>query len=191
MSKVRDSNESLSSFMDGELDDHAGMLDKLKNCDATKACWLRYHMIRDTLRDGRRPANLSADFSGRVMRALENEPVIMNPRFARYRAASFRRHMFKPAAGLAIAASVAAITVFGMRTFYMPDAQPDFNIAANSSSPAHPLVVSSNEGAISRVADRPQDDDLNSYLLEHMEHSAAGVQGMMPYVRLAGFEDSQ
>jgi negative regulator of sigma E activity len=185
MSKVRDLNESLSSFMDGELDEHAGVLDNLKNCNETKACWLRYHMIRDTLRDSRRPANLSADFSSRIMRALETEPVIMN------RAASFRRHMFKPAAGLAIAASVAAITVFSMRTFYMTDTQSDFNVAANSASPTHPLVVSSTEGAVSRVADRPQDDDLNSYLLEHMEHSAAGVQGMMPYVRLAGFEDSQ
>jgi negative regulator of sigma E activity len=175
MSKVRDLNESLSSFMDGELDEHAGVLDNLKNCNETKACWLRYHMIRDTLRDSRRPANLSADFSSRIMRALETEPVIMN------RAASFRRHMFKPAAGLAIAASVAAITVFSMRTFYMTDTQSDFNVAANSAT----------EGAVSRVADRPQDDDLNSYLLEHMEHSAAGVQGMMPYVRLAGFEDSQ
>lgn len=188
MSKVQDFNESLSSFMDGELAEHKAILDKLKSCSETKACWLRYHMIRDTLRDSR-PGALSADFSSRVMRALESEPVIVSPRFGRYRD-SFRRHMFKPAAGLAIAASVAAITVFTMQTFYMQDSQPDFSVAAKSAPPAYPVTTAS-ETVSSRVADKPQDDDLNSYLLEHMEHSAAGVQGMMPYVRLAGFEDSQ
>lgn len=188
MSKVQDFDESLSSFMDGELAEHTAILDKLKNCNETKACWLRYHMIRDTLRDSR-PVTLSADFSGRVMRALESEPVIINSRFARYRY-SFRRHMFKPAAGLAIAASVAAITVFTMQTFYMQDTQTDFSVAANSAPPAYPATAVSSE-VPSRVADKSQDEDLNSYLLEHMEHSAAGVQGMMPYVRLAGFEDSQ
>lgn len=190
MRKMQDLNENLSSFMDGELGDHGAVLDKLKNCHETKACWLRYHVIRDTIRDSR-SINLSADFSGRVMRALDNEPVIFNPRFSRYRA-SFRRHMFKPAAGLAIAASVAAITVFTMQTFYMPEA--GFEVASGT-SPAYPVanVSSPNEFSVPRAAtaDRQSDDELNSYLLEHMEHSAAGVQGMMPYVRLAGFEDNQ
>lgn len=189
MSKMQDFNESLSSFMDGELAEHTAILDRLKNCNETKACWLRYHMIRDALRDSH-PVNLSADFSSRVMRALESEPVVINPRFARYRA-SFRRQMFKPAAGIAIAASVAAITVFTMQSFYMSDSRTDFNLAANSADTSYPVAVVSSEAAISPVADKPQDDDLNSYLLEHMEHSAVGVQGMMPYVRLTGFEDSQ
>lgn len=192
MSKMQDFNESLSSFMDGELDDHAAVLEKLKNCEETKACWLRYHVIRDTLRDSR-TFNFSADFSNRVMHALTNEPVIVNPRFARYRA-SLRRHLFKPAAGLAIAASVAAITVFTMQTFYMRDAQEGFNVASNPAAPAYPIAnVSPSDSPVSHVAatERQHDDDLNSYLLEHMEHSAAGVQGMMPYVRLAGFEDTQ
>lgn len=192
MSKMHDINESLSGFMDGELHENKAILDKLKNCNETKARWLRYHVIRDTLRDSR-PFNLSADFSNRVMQALANEPVMVNPGFAGYRA-SLRRHLFKPAAGLAIAASVAAITVFTMQTFYMQDSQEGFNIASNPAAPAYPVAnVSTNESPISPVAatDRQHDDDLNSYLLEHMEHSAAGVQGMMPYVRLAGFEDSQ
>ncbi|HEX5057676.1 MAG TPA: sigma-E factor negative regulatory protein [Gammaproteobacteria bacterium] len=185
MSKMQDFSESVSSFMDGELGDHSAVLDKLKNCKETKACWLRYHMIRDTLRDSR-PVNLSADFSSRVMNALASEPLIINPRFSRYRA-SFRRHLFKPAAGLAIAASVAAITVFTMQTFYMPNSQSAFNVAANSATPVYPVAtVSSNEPRVDK-----QDDDLNSYLLEHMEHSGGSVQGVMPYVRLAGFEDSQ
>ena len=186
MSKMQDVNESLSSFMDGELGDNTAVLDKLKSCKETKACWLRYHMIRDTLRDSR-PVNLSADFSSRVMNALESEPVIINPRFSRYRA-SFRRHLFKPAAGLAIAASVAAITVFTMQAFYMSGSHPAFNVAANP-TPTYPVAaVSSNE---SRVAEKQQDDDLNSYLIEHMEHAGGSVQGVMPYVRLAGFEDNQ
>src|SRR5688572_25829901 len=136
MSKMQNLNESLSCFMDGELHDHTAILSKLKSCNETKSSWLRYHVIRDTLRDNR-SVNLSTDFSSRVMRALESEPVIMSPRFSRYRA-SFRKHMFKPAAGLAIAASVAAITVFTMQTFYMPASQPGFNVAANV-APVQPI----------------------------------------------------
>jgi sigma-E factor negative regulatory protein RseA len=186
MSKMQEQNESLSCFMDGELKDHTAILDKLKSCKETKSNWLRYHVIRETLRDGR-SVNLSTDFSSRVMRALETEPVIINPRFPRYQAA-FRKHLLKPVAGLAIAASVAAITVLTMQTFYMPGSQSDF-IASNSS----PIPASSVEDdRLSTVATAEKnDDDLHSYLLEHMEHSAAGVQGVMPYVRLAGFEDNQ
>jgi sigma-E factor negative regulatory protein RseA len=191
MSKMQDLNESLSCFMDGELHDHAAILSKLKNCNETKSSWLRYHLIRDTLRDSR-SVNLSTDFSSRVMRALESEPIIISPRFSRYRS-GFRKHMFKPAAGLAIAASVAAITVFTMQTFYMPDSQPGFNVASNA-VPLQPIPAAASPDDTrlpAVVAAERHDDDLNSYLLEHMEHSAAGVQGMMPYVRLTGFEDSQ
>jgi negative regulator of sigma E activity len=150
-------------------------------------------VIRDTLRDSR-PAGLSSDFSARVMGALANDPVIFNTRFPGYRAA-FRRHMFKPVAGLAIAASVAAITVFTMQTFYMPDSQPGFNVASNA-SPAYAIPAASDDTSATRLpvtaSDRQYEDDLNSYLLEHMEHSEAGrVQSMMPYVRLTGFEDNQ
>lgn len=191
MSKMQDLNESLSCFMDGELKDHTALLDKLKNSSETKASWFRYHVIRDTLRDSR-SVNLSADFSSRVMQALESEPTIINPRFFRYQAA-FRKRMLKPVAGLAIAASVAAITVFTMQTFYMPDSRTGLNVAS-SASPVQPIPTSSPDDphlAATVSAEKQHDDDLNSYLLEHMEHSAAGVQGMMPYVRLAGFEDSQ
>jgi sigma-E factor negative regulatory protein RseA len=186
MTKMQDLDENLSSFMDGELDDHRTVLDKLKNCAETKACWLRYHLIRDTIRDSR-AINLSADFSGRVMRALDRDPVIINPRFS---GSSLRRRLFRPVAGLAIAASVAAVTVFTMRAFYMSEA--GFELASGT-APAAGVSSFKVAGGAPRVAaaDRQNEEELNSYLLEHMEHSAAGVQGMMPYVRLAGFEDSQ
>jgi sigma-E factor negative regulatory protein RseA len=192
MNKTQDLSESLSCFMDGELSDHSAILDKLNHCNETKSCWFRYHVIRDTLRDSR-PASLSADFSTRVMQALASEPTVLNPRFSHYRA-SFRRHMFKPVAGLAIAASVAAITVFTMQTFYMPDS--GLNVASNT-SPAYTIAAASSDDTSAThlpvtASDKQYDDDLNSYLLEHMEHSEAGsVQSMMPYVRLTGFEDSQ
>ncbi|HEY3488370.1 MAG TPA: sigma-E factor negative regulatory protein [Gammaproteobacteria bacterium] len=194
MSKIQDRNESISCFMDGELDDHTAILDKLNQCNETKSCWQRYHLIRETLRDNG-SVQLSEDFSSRVMQALANEPVILNPRFSRYRIpGAIRKHMLKPVAGLAIAASVAAATVVTMQAVYLPNAQTGFNVATTSS--LHPIPDSSTDDAsrlpIVVAADGQGDEHLNSYLLEHMEHSAAGgVQGMMPYVRLAGFENGQ
>jgi sigma-E factor negative regulatory protein RseA len=190
MSENKDQSrqEFLSCLMDGELGDSKQTMEQLSRCGEAKSFWLNCHIIRDAIRDSQ-PSRLPHNFSERVMQALESEPVIFSPGAMR------RLRVLKPVAGLAIAASVAAVTVFGIRAYYMPDGQQTTGQFAATSSvqtvPAESVTLAQSPSQ-QPAAPSKYDDELNAYVLGHMEHAAAGrVQGMMPYVRLTEFEDSQ
>lgn len=195
-------NEQLSCFMDGELKDLDAVTNALGNREV-HACWRRYHVIRDILRDSR-PVRLPNDFCVRLMQALESEPAIFNPRMSRPRKPSFTRHILKPVAGLAIAASVATVTVVLWQNVYLSPATDSYSVAANTpNTPSRDLpkvLAAQNPGmglpGVAKVADEDgaasEEDSLNAYLIRHMEYtSAGGGTGMLPYVRLAGYDNSQ
>lgn len=180
--------EQLSCFMDGEADRNLKQV-IAHHDEETRSCWRRYHLIRDVLRDGQ-PLKLSSGFCDRVMQALESEPVIFCPN--RISRARFASKVLKPVAGLAIAASVAAVTVFSLQTLYLSPSDAPLTVAATAPQPA--ASAPGNLAAVSGRADTrvSEDDNLDAYLIGHMEHaSAAGAQGIMPFVRLAGYERSQ
>lgn len=208
--------ERVSSFMDGE----AGEVPEVLCTDnAAKGCWRRYHLIREVLRDSK-PACLSGRFNARLMQALENEPVIMAPRLLKPRNRLPAR-LLKPAAGLAIAATVAAVAVVGFQNLgYPPGVVNQPRTAATDAGVENDINTGVATGGGSRnvqLADAPAsrpapavnqrtfvsapggtgeerqaDDSLNGYLLEHMEQSTGGhAPGMLPYVRLAGYENNR
>ena len=101
--------EQLSAFMDDELD---GMDDNqvgqmLKDPEALEV-WSRYHLISDGLRRSL-PEHPDQDLAGKVSAAVAQEPAIVAP--IRRRSRSFAR----PAAGFAIAASVAMLAILGVQ----------------------------------------------------------------------------
>ena len=190
-------NEQLSCFMDGELKDIHAVKNALGSREV-RACWHRYHLIRDILRDSR-PVKLSNDFCFRLMQTLENEPIIFNPRTLRSRKLPFAKNILKPVAGLAIAASVATVTVFLLQDVYLSPAGDGFTVAANTPR-VEPAKLALNEGrnagsgmavAVEGEGTVSEDDSLNAYLIRHMEYASAGGTGMLPYVRLAGYDSSQ
>lgn len=185
--------------MDGELKDLQAVTNAVENRE-THACWHRYHMIRDILRDSR-PVKLSGDFCFRVMQALESEPTVFNRHTPRSRKSPFTRNIIKPVAGLAIAASAAAVTVFLLQNVYLSPVGDAYTAAANvplSDSPK--VAVNQNQSAgsagmavvVEGEGGVIEDESLNAYLIRHMEYaSAGGGTGMLPYVRLAGYDNSQ
>ena len=112
------SDEQVSALIDGELDEHEchSAVDKLLTQGDMRKAWGRYHLIRDTLNHGL-PNGVDHDFSSRVMAALENEPTVLAP--PTRVGSSWRRHV----AGLAVAASVAAVAVMGVQFMYQQDGQ--------------------------------------------------------------------
>lgn len=197
MSDKQSRYEQLSCLMDGELDQAAAMINSCNN--ELKNTWRRYHLIRDICRDAQM-LHLPDDFSSRVMSALEAEPVVFNPRPVS-RPQSWTSHkLFKPVAGLAIAATVAAITLVSLQNLYLPTEQNSIAVVANQQQsgslktlPAANNIAGSNLVTVSKKEERViEDDGLNAYLIGHMEHaSSAGAQGISPYVRLAGYDKSQ
>ncbi|HEX7026774.1 MAG TPA: sigma-E factor negative regulatory protein [Gammaproteobacteria bacterium] len=190
-------NEHLSCFMDGELEDIHSVQSALGSREV-HACWHRYHIIRDILRDSR-PVKLSNDFCSRLMQSLENEPAVFNPRPFRSRKLPFNHSILKPVAGLAIAASVATVTVFLLQNVYLSPAGNGVPVVASApQTESSMLALNERRNTGSGVApvavegeEVIEDDSLNAYLIRHMEYASSGGTGMLPYVRLAGYDSSQ
>lgn len=185
--------EQVSCCIDGESTTY---LAKISRSAKARACWCRYHFIRTVMRENQ-TTTIAEDFHHRVMQALENEPTILAPKLIKHRT-SISRQIIKPIAGLAIAASVAAVTVMGFQNLYSGQSSSTLLTSlAPSTPPVNQESVLTNKMISSQaekvLASDALGDDLDTYLLGHMEQSMGGgsAQGMLPYVRLAGFDESQ
>ncbi len=181
--------EQLSAFIDGEhKTDH--VLDKLIHDEEMKQTWARYHLIGDCLRDNM-PEQISNRVSQSVSQALQNEPTVLAP--------TKKQFNFKPLAGFAIAASVAMVAVFTIQTdndVISPSTNaptiatitPAQTETFNFSQPqALPAAVTHSDTPESIANER-----LNNYLLNHNEYrSNAGMNGIMPYVRMVTIETQE
>jgi len=209
------SDERISALVDGELDqqEHQAVVDELLAHGENRKVWGRYHLIGDTLKRSL-PGGIDHDFSSRVMAALENEPTVLAP--MPQTKSSWRQR----AAGLAVAASVAAVAVLGVQFMYqqdgqtpasqmaqipaslLPISQAQQNIArANTrqgvqqSLRANIQTVTQSSGAANHVS-RPVKrahpySRLNKYLVDHNQQAPrAAVQGMIPYARIVAYPNS-
>ncbi len=114
-------NEKLSLLMDGELSDEEldALLDQVGEDAELRDAWGRQHLASAVLQEPAGVVAVNGGFADRVMRALEAEddqPAAPTERKvvslgARREARWQRRRWQRPVAGLAIAASVAAVAV--------------------------------------------------------------------------------
>ncbi len=184
--------EEISALIDGEHGHGTqAAIDHLCKDEHLRHIWARYHLISDCLK-GHLPKRVSTEMGDRVRRALEEEPAILAPQ------RSVHRYL-KPVAGLAIAASVAAVAILGIQHSRAPIGGTDKEqIAAIQVAPTgaqqftfaprqlvrHTQMVSSEKvDAKSR---------LNSYLVNYDEQRAsAGKHGILPYVRIVAHEKQE
>ena len=198
------SDERISALMDGELDEqlHHSTADELLNKDEARETWSRYHLISDTLRQ-QLPNGIDNQFSSRVMAALDDEPTVLAPPAARTSTLTQRL------AGLAVAASVAAVAVMGVQFIYQEDGQAPVEQIAKTSTTSLPNTSLANRvptsQALAQAAARQNiqtvtqsmnpakpalpakrfPPNLNKYLVDHNQQTArAAVQGVMPYARI-------
>lgn len=163
----------------------------------------RYRLIGDLMRDESMRIVPVAD---RVRRALRDEPTIMAPR---------RREgpqWLRPAAGLAVAASVAAVAVVVAPQFINPQQEPVR--AVEISAPPSQLAASSSQVAMTprardvqlvaaaapadvQDADGPRwkalnadlEDRLNRLVIEHQEFGGrTGVNGPVPHIGFVSYD---
>lgn len=196
--------KSLSALVDGELSAEEGnsLIRKLCKDDELKAQWEREHRVRDAMQGQLNPM-LDAGFADRVSAAIADEPVIIAPQAAPAEQPKPAPRQFnKPFAGLAIAATVAAVSMLVLQVFdggqspALSPAAPQLASGAPLSNPANPAVrLVSSPGtywsAPAKAAERDVELEqrLNMYLSDHMEHATIGkVHGMLPYSRLVGYD---
>jgi sigma-E factor negative regulatory protein RseA len=104
--------EQVSTFLDGELPDSESelLLKRLTRDADLRASFGRYALIGETLRGASR-APVSRGFAARVNRAIDGEPGTAIPQVMR----TARSRWWKPVAGAAVAASVAAVAVVALQ----------------------------------------------------------------------------
>lgn len=176
-------NEQLSALADDELSvpEQALLLRRLAQDAALRDEWERIHLMRDALHN-ELPSRMGPSLSARVMAALEDEPApAVSGGWRR-----LSRRIAKPLAGLAVAASVAAMAIVGLEQLMGPGQE--------SVAPAPRLAaVDTPATQVSGTRwDQPEmGSRLNAYLVNHSEHTGSSLQGMMNYVRIAGYDAQQ
>lgn len=182
--------ETLSSAMDGASDSLDGTtLAAIAADEGARSTWARYHLIGDVMRDSLVEVAPS-EFSERLRVEIATEPTVLAPQRQ-------GRPMLRPVAGFAIAASVAAMAVFGIRQMTSEqqlDAAPAVAVSAPLAGGDALLAAETRRIEADPVVDPVEETfhsqrRLNSYLVKFNEQrSSLGVPGVNPYVRIVGFE---
>jgi negative regulator of sigma E activity len=200
-------DERISALIDGELDayEQHKAVDELLAHDKNRKAWGRYHLISDTLKHSL-PGSIDHDFSSRVMAALDDEPTVLAP--------SSRASWGQRAAGLAVAASVAAVAVLGVQFMYQQDSQAPVAQLAQQGSPAQDTTLMAKKNAqrvgmqanVQTVTESATTagnasigvkkglkrfhPHLNKYLVDHNQQRSRTVQGVVPFARIVAYPNS-
>lgn len=186
MAGHHDIRECLSALMDGQASEAeaAHVLERLEQEPELAKAWERYHLIRAVLNRGLGPVLVNG-LSERVAHEISRLPA--PPDVSRWR--SNRRAAARWAGGLALAASLAGLTILGVRwlvpTEQLGDPGP---LVVGVSAPAEVVRA----GVTRWEPGEPEIADLlNTYLVQHNEISpAANMQGVMSYGRFVGYDNS-
>jgi len=170
-------NEELSALVDGESSEleRERVLRALRSDPTMRAAWDRYHLVRTAIRR-ELDVMVGPTVADRVQARLQDEKPEHTGAWSR------TPRLFKAAAGLAIAASVAVVAVL--------------NIAPMSSLPGTLAKSDTARKPASSVADASptpseQQRALNPYLVRHGEVApAAGMSGMLSHVRVVGYDNN-
>lgn len=187
-----DIREQLSALADDELSEveRPLLLGRLQRDRQLRACLGRYHLIGEVMRGGDVPA-ATLGVADRVQQALTGDAPL-------HAAHARRAAWWKPVAGLAVAASVALVAVLSVTSLRTGDNTAQVPTLASTQSPPAGTATASLASVTEAPSDRwdrldPHiDKRLSGYLVNHNEYAASrGVQGVMPYVRIVGYDTGE
>lgn len=174
--------EHLSALVDGEISRETSrfLVKRLGNDVELRSTWARYHLVRDCLRhqDG---SIAGDDLCSRISSVLEQEQ-------PRKPSRSIPTGWLKPAAGLAIAASVAlmAVVAVGPGTSGSPQGTGELaeqSTAEPFTSPQSLIPAPSSRQASLSTGAGSADQKMNSYLLRHYQATrATSDKGFVTFV---------
>lgn len=180
MSNTDDMKEKLSALVDDELDDleERRVMKALEKDAGLRQTWERYHLVRSALHQ-ELDAFVPSDMAARVAAQIESEPADVS--------LSRRRRTARMVGTLAMAASVAAIAIAGVQWFHRPAASPTAELVAAQPAPENFIRAGTTRWD---VKEPETESTLNVFLVEHNEFaSSSGIGGMMPYVRVVGYDN--
>jgi sigma-E factor negative regulatory protein RseA len=181
-------------MVDDELDRFGvrTTVDELVKDERMRRTWDRYHLIGEAMR-GQHVRGCDEAFIARIQEQIKQSAAEAEARAA--------PGWLRPVSGLAIAASVAAVALFGLRSVQGPELggaqmaqEGDQAVIARNAEPLPPIAPPQLAGQWSPV---DHDDvirlspGLNSYLVSHTEHAATSTPVPYPRVRIVGFSRAE
>lgn len=199
-------DEQVSAFLDDELDEQElrDFMQDLKRSSVSDAEQLRrYQLIRDVLNDELNQSSF-IDISAAVHRTIEQESDALSEEYPRRKSAPLINlsAWLRPLSGLAIAASVAMVTVVTVRVVSNDASESVQPLVAESRNnlPVEPVqyMVPINNELLQRIHVASTDDlekqsrireqQLREYMMNHSEYAGqTTIPGMMPYARVVSF----
>jgi len=205
---MKDQDEKLSLLLDDDsATDMNAVLDEVMADVNLQYRMQRYQIIGETMRN-ELPQAIDTGFHHSVMAKIREQspsavlhdkvdtPVKALPLLA--------RTWFKPFAGLAVAASVAVVTVALWQPLQQQGAVPNDGLVSADQQKVEQLAGQQVVSAAVPVSSRVQSGTrwkleqespvlqrkLNAYLVNHTEYSNS-IQGLIPQARVAGFDAEQ
>lgn len=177
-------SEQMSAIIDGEYEaeEIELALRRLTKDTGLNNVWQHYHLIRDAIKSNL-PDTIDNSFADRVKLMVEKESPppsqSLSPGFS----------WFKPAAGFAVAASVAlVVTLWTLQGTEFTD-RTSFGLVNASAPPSEELQTAKSVLVENDTALR---SGLSSYIVNHNEYaSMTTVYGVLPYARMVGYETEQ
>ena len=169
-------DERLSAFVDGELEQTEAehLISEMLSNEELRSRWLRYQRAGNALR---READISTstDLLEGIHARLNDEPTILAPKQHQPLSATF-----KQVAGMAIAATIAAVSVLMIQPTEKVFSPASNQLAATASTPvAEQQWLRVNN--VNWSNDRPAVvSKLNSYLVNHNGYSTS-IRGTLPF----------
>jgi len=198
--------ERVSALVDSELTSFESrrLINELEKDPVLRERWGRYHLIGDVLRD-QVPAEINSGFAAGVMARINDEAI---PRLS----STHSNTWLKPLSGVAITATVAIVSLLGLKSLTSEGGlTPAQIVESESTSVASQPAVASVDSAAANGLVQPvsvekanskdsqakaeilkpvvSDPRMNSYLATHAEFAAR--PGIMPRVRVIGFEGAE
>lgn len=176
--------EQLSALVDDELDEveRPLLLGRLERDTELRQVLGRYQLISEVMRGAGQAATLG--IADRVKRVLERDAALSEAE----KPSAGGLNWLKPVAGLAVAASVALVAVLAVTSVREQAVETLPRLA--STGTGAPAARGSEE-LWERIEPRI-DKRMDAYLVNHNEYAASrGVQGVMPYVRIVGYENNR
>ncbi|MCP3870828.1 MAG: sigma-E factor negative regulatory protein [Gammaproteobacteria bacterium] len=193
-----DIEEQLSALLDDELliDHISDTSARISSSDELRGAWDRYHLIGDVMRgEGVRLTGPSvADL---VKRQLQSEPPILAAPKQSIPKKPKQSNWLRPAAGAALAASVAVVAVYSLQSPTGPGPMGTDNrvagIPAGNARITPAAATDRNEirsGTRWKNLSEPGlESRLNRYLVNHNEYaSPGGVNGLLPYTSFVSYD---
>ena len=207
---MTDLNEKLSLLLDDYADDNAdATIDEVIGDINLQYRTRRYRIIGEAMRN-ELPQAIDTGFHSAVMAQIHDQAAVPTPAPIAAQESTVRHSLLswmtlKPLAGLAIAASVAMITVALWQPLKQEPGQPGDGLVSADQEKIQKLAGQQLEGGAVTVSTRVQSpgtrwkverespgmqQKLNAYLVNHTEQSNS-MQGLIPQARVAGFDARQ